>query len=183
MCPKDSDNLSGARYTPASVRCALKGKILWLCCVKNPQIEFRMVANLWPHPTSFDLIWPGRFTAILVSYQKNFGLVSQYRSRSHWAWEPNIIRWDESCWPIWCKYESVPWVSLILSRASIATLCASANVFANVSKSETSAIVLQGLVCRTGMGPRTGPVRADQWSQSLQFIWERPEKTAVLGPV
>ena len=55
MSPKDSDNLSGAHFTPASVRHALKGKILFMCCVKNPQIEFRMVANLRPHLTSSDL--------------------------------------------------------------------------------------------------------------------------------
>ena len=55
MSPKDSDNLSGAHFTPASIRRALKGKILFMRCVKNPQIEFRIVANLRPHLTSSDL--------------------------------------------------------------------------------------------------------------------------------
>ena len=76
---KDSDNLSGARFTPASVRRALKGKILFVCRVRNPQIEFRMVANLRPDLTWSDLTWLGRFTAILSSYQKFLGL-SQYTS-------------------------------------------------------------------------------------------------------
>jgi len=79
MSPKDSDNLSGARFTPASVRRALKGKTLFMWCVKIPQIEFRMAANLRPHLTSSDLTWPGRLTAILGSYQK-FLRLSQYTS-------------------------------------------------------------------------------------------------------
>ena len=55
MSPKDSDHLSGARFTPASVRRALKGRILFMFCVKNSQIEFRIAANLRPHLTSSDL--------------------------------------------------------------------------------------------------------------------------------
>ena len=103
MSLKDSDNLRGAHFTPASVRCALKGKILFMRCVKNSQIEFRIVANLQPHLTSSDLTWPGRFTAILSSYQKFLGL-SQYTS------DP-VLTGSQS-WPSW-PYDYLCWHWLI----------------------------------------------------------------------
>ena len=96
MSPKDSDSLSGARFTQAGVRRALKRKILFMCCVKNPQIEFRWAANLRPHLTSSDLTWPGRFTAILRSYQKFLGSSPYFsvhlRSHSHWA---GTMKWED----------------------------------------------------------------------------------------
>ena len=79
-----SDNLSGVHFIPGSVRPTPKWKIIFMGAVRNPLIEFRMVASLHPRLSSPDLNWPGRFPAILCSSQ-NYLRLSLYSPAQPWS--------------------------------------------------------------------------------------------------
>ena len=93
MSPKDSDSLSGARFTQAGVRRALKRKY-YLCAVSK---ILDWVQKGGKSTTSSDLIWPD-LTWSVYGYPPFISEISRIisvhlRSHSHWGWPPGFYSW------------------------------------------------------------------------------------------